>query len=91
MPGKIELTLYSKPDCPLCDEMEKVIREVGAEMPFRIRYVDISADAGLQSRYGLDIPVLMYGGEHLAKHRVHKKTLAGKLRKIMESADGETP
>ncbi len=88
MPKEIELTLYSKPDCPLCDEMVEVMLEVGKKIPIHVQHVDITSDAGLQERYGLDIPVLMCGNECLAKHRAHEKTIyakIAKIRNVMES------
>jgi len=80
--GKISLTMYSKPGCHLCDEMEEVVRMVSAHVPLCLVQVDISTDPALDERYGMDIPVLEHNGECLAKHRVHEKTLLAKLNKI---------
>jgi hypothetical protein len=66
----IALTLYSRPGCHLCDEMKAVIARVAHSIPLTLGEIDISADAELDARYGLDIPVLMVEGKIAAKHRV---------------------
>ena len=64
------LTLYSKPGCHLCDEMKHVIDEVSARVPLTLEIVDISIDAELTARYGLEIPVLLVDGRKAAKYRI---------------------
>ena len=65
-----QLTLYSKPGCHLCDEMKHVIDAVSARVPLALEVVDISTDAELMQRYGLEIPVLLIDGKKAAKYRV---------------------
>jgi thiol-disulfide isomerase/thioredoxin len=75
------LTLYSKPGCHLCDEMKHVIDRVAARTPLAIEVVDISSDAALTERYGLEIPVLLIDGRKSAKYRVTETELEDKLRR----------
>ena len=60
----IAITLYSRPGCHLCDEMKVVVQRVAqsASEPVTIEVVDISTDPGLETRYGLEIPVLLVNG-----------------------------
>ena len=73
----IVLTLYSRPGCHLCDEMKAVVERVtrAAGVPARIEEVDISTDAGLEARYGMEIPVLLVDGKKAAKYRVTEDEL----------------
>lgn len=66
------LTLYSRPGCHLCDEMKAIVRRVALtrEPPVTIEEIDISTDAELEARYGLEIPVLLVDGRKAAKFRV---------------------
>ena len=73
------LTLYSKPGCHLCDDMKQVIDEVAARVPLALEVIDISRDADLTARYGLDIPVLLIDGKKAAKHRVTAEELERRL------------
>jgi thiol-disulfide isomerase/thioredoxin len=77
----IALTLYSRPGCHLCDEMKAVVQRVAqsASEPVTIEVVDISTDPGLETRYGLEIPVLLVNGRKAAKYRVTETELARML------------
>ena len=78
----IELTIYSRPGCHLCSEMqlivERVVRDLAA--PARIERVDIAENPELEARYGLEIPVLLMNGRKVAKYRVAEKELTRILR-----------
>ena len=78
----IALTLYSRPGCHLCDEMKIVVQRVAqsASKPVTIEVVDISTDATLEARYGLEIPVLLVNGKKAAKVRVREEDLRRLLR-----------
>jgi thiol-disulfide isomerase/thioredoxin len=68
----IALTLYSRQGCHLCDEMNAVVERVvrSAPAPVTIEVIDISTDPELETRYGLEIPVLVVNGKKAAKYRV---------------------
>jgi hypothetical protein len=78
----IVLTLYSRPGCHLCDEMKGVVQRVigAAEVPATVEEIDISTDAHLEERYGLEIPVLLIDGRKAAKYRVTEAELTRILR-----------
>jgi hypothetical protein len=84
----IVLTLYSRPGCHLCDEMKAVVRRVvgAAGPPATVEEIDISADADLEERYGLEIPVLLIDGKKAAKYRVTEEALARLLRERSSGA-----
>jgi len=66
----MEVTLYTRKGCHLCEEakaqMAPLLREFGA----RLREVDIDADESLRALYDLDVPVIFLGGRKVAKHRL---------------------
>ena len=71
------LTIYSRPGCHLCDEMKAVVQRVARLEgdAVRIDEIDISADPALESRYGLEIPVLLVDGRKVAKYRITETEL----------------
>jgi len=69
------LVLYSRPGCHLCDEMKTVVRRVATRVPLVFQEIDISTDAALEARYGVEIPVLLVNGRKAAKHRVNEAEL----------------
>jgi hypothetical protein len=81
------LTIYSRPGCHLCDEMKSTVTRVIGPMAglVALREVDISGDADLEARYGLEIPVLMIDGKKAAKYRVTETALA----RMLETGPGQ--
>ena len=73
----MQLTIYSRPGCHLCDEMkavvERVVRSAGG--PLTIEAIDISTDPALEARYGVEIPVLLVDGKNVAKYRIGEEAL----------------
>lgn len=64
------LTLYSRQDCCLCDEMKAVIRRVSEQIPIELQEIDIDADAALRAQYNNEVPVLFIDGRKAFKYRV---------------------
>ena len=79
----ITLTLYSRPDCHLCDvmagQLEPLLRGRAA-----LRVVDISGDLGLKRRFGLRIPVLAGADEELCQYRLDRE----RVERYLETASG---
>ena len=78
----MQLTIYSRPGCHLCDEMKAIVTRVTASSAgaVRIDEVDISTDPQLEERYGLEIPVLLVEGKKVAKYRITEEALVRLLR-----------
>jgi hypothetical protein len=76
----IQLTLYTKPGCHLCEEMKRVIAAVAARVPLELTEMDITRDAALEQQYGLAIPVLERDGKVIAKYRVSETALEQRLK-----------
>ena len=73
----LTLTLYSRADCCLCEEMKVVLAQVQEDLPFTLEQIDISTDPELESRFGQEIPVLFVNGHKAFKYRL----TAGELRR----------
>ena len=63
--------------------MKIVIRRVmqSAGQPIALEEIDITTDAELEARYGIEIPVLLVDGKKAAKHRITESA----LKKIVSS------
>jgi glutaredoxin len=82
----IVLTIYSRPECHLCDDMKAIVRRVAAgpdQEGTTLVEIDISGNGELEARYGLEVPVLLVNGKKAAKYRVTE----GELRKRLEAED----
>lgn len=58
----IDLTLYGRRGCHLCDEMVAELVRLQGELPFRLVQVDVDDDPALATRYGRLVPVLERDG-----------------------------
>jgi hypothetical protein len=80
----INVILYSRPGCHLCDEMKAVVNRVARQTPIALEEIDITTDPALENRYGTEIPVLMVDGKKAAKYRVSE----GELMRIINTRAG---
>jgi glutaredoxin len=73
------VTLYSKPDCPLCDEARGALDRVRRRLPFDLVEIDITTDAALEAVYRERIPVIAVDGEELFDFHVDEQLLERRL------------
>ena len=73
------LILYTKPDCPLCEEARSALDRVRARVPFDLEVLDISADPALAARYGERIPVVLVDGTQAYEYVVDEGELEARL------------
>jgi len=79
MDGPIEITLYGKADCCLCDDAKAIVRRVAPAYPVTVREVDIESDPALRARFGEEIPVVFVDGRKAFKFRVPERDLRRRL------------
>jgi 4a-hydroxytetrahydrobiopterin dehydratase len=67
-----DVTLYTRKDCPLCDEAKSSIRAAASlhRLPITLHEVDIDTDPDLRARYTDDVPVIHVDGVEAFRHRV---------------------
>jgi len=75
----MKVEIYSKPECPLCDEAKAVVMEVRGRVAFEYAEVNIERDPVLFARYRYDIPVVFIDGHKAFKHRVEAAALEARL------------
>lgn len=78
---KVKLTLYSRQDCCLCDEMKLVIRAVALKIPIQLEEIDVDRCGQLREKFGNEVPVLFINGRKAFKYRVRAKELEKLLNK----------
>ncbi len=68
----MEVTLYTRQDCPLCDEAKKALHTAGLAP----HEVDIDLDPDLRRRFTNDVPVIYVDGVEAFRHHVTAEQLA---------------
>jgi glutaredoxin len=73
------VTVYSKPDCHLCEDAMSVLRRLQQELVFALDERDISSDEALHRAYFERIPVVVLDGEELCEYFVDEALLRERL------------
>jgi glutaredoxin len=75
----IEVVVYSKPGCCLCDEVKEKLKRLQASHAFNLREVNILEDPEAHERFKAEIPVVFINGEKAFKYHLNEKQFLKKL------------
>ena len=78
-PAPAVLTVLGKPDCHLCHVMADAVRAAIAGLDATLVERDVREDPETFARYRDEIPVLLFDGRELARHRVRAAELRSRL------------
>jgi glutaredoxin len=78
----IQVEIYSRPGCHLCDEAKEVIDRVRLRIPFVFRVINIETDLDLEKAYREQIPVVFINGNKAFKYHVDERELEKKVKKL---------
>jgi glutaredoxin len=84
--GPLEVTLYTRPGCHLCEEAKAAITPLLREFHAALREVNIDLDAELAKKYGCDIPAVFIGSHKAAKHRVDPAQFRRQLQEARQKS-----
>lgn len=70
----IQVTLYSRKDCHLCDQVRADLQLLLDEIPYQLNEIDIDSDPKLLKKYSLDIPVVV-AGPYTVKAPINRQDL----------------
>jgi len=57
----IEVTLYTRADCHLCEQVQEYLDELSTEIPLKLSVIDVDEQADLHKQYGFNVPVVKIG------------------------------
>ena len=69
----VEVIIYSRPGCHLCEVAESVVREVNQEVSFDLKVIYIDGDPHLEKEFGEEVPVTLINGKRHDYFKVDKK------------------
>lgn len=75
------VTLYTKPNCPLCDNALEQIELAQTQAAFAFEQMNILSDLAPYERYKHDIPVVCLDGVEIFRHRLTAENLLEKLQR----------
>ena len=77
----MQIDIYSRPDCHLCDEAKVVIERVRRRYPFELRVINIENDPALESAFGTEVPVVFINGNKAFKYHVDENDFEKKVKR----------
>jgi len=83
----VELVLYTKPRCPLCDEAKETLGAVQRELDFHLVERNIEEDPAWWDKYHTLIPVVELDGEPI----FYGKVSVHRLRRILAAKRAGAP
>jgi len=87
--GPLDLTLYTRPGCHLCEEMKAALAPLSAEFRAPLREIDVDQSEELRALHGSDVPVLFLGAQKVAKHRLDARQLRQQMKRTAGPTSGQ--
>ena len=82
MESPVQIDIYSRPGCHLCDDAKEVVERVRRRFPFSLRVIDIETDPELEKAFGEQIPVVFINGNKAFKYLVDEHELEQKMKRL---------
>ena len=76
----MNVTVYSKKDCQLCDIARETLLKIRKEFPFSLTEIDIEKDRTAFEKYKYLIPVIEIDGEMVFNYMVNETEMKKLLR-----------
>ncbi len=77
----MNVTIYSKKDCHLCDIARDTLIKIQQEFPFSLTEIDIEKDKTAFDKYKYLIPVIEINDRIVFTYRINENELKNILRK----------
>jgi len=85
--SKIEITFYTKSNCPLCEKAEEIIEEMKEIYSLYVNRIDITKDMMIDERYKHRIPVIKFSQERELSGRIEKGELRSRIRRAQKRGE----
>jgi glutaredoxin len=79
----LEVILYTRIHCGLCEEAADALRELEPELGFTLVERDIDADPALLRLYDERVPVVTVGGREVAAAPIDRAALRRRLAEVL--------
>lgn len=74
-----QFTLYSRPECHLCDTLQGELISLQSDHDFEFSVVNVDDDPELELKYGFYVPVLMLGQQKICHYHFDLKRFLSAL------------
>jgi glutaredoxin len=81
----VNVEIYSRPGCHLCDDAKVIIDRVRRRFPFGLRVIDIERDPEMEKAYGEQIPLVFINGNQAFKYHVDEIEFENQVKKLWKT------
>ncbi len=82
MTNEIEVEMFSRPNCHLCDVALEVIGALEEHYPLKLRVINVETEPQLEQQFGTELPVVRIGGQTLFKYPIEGAALERELKRL---------
>jgi len=75
----IEVVVYSKPGCCLCEDIKEKLKRLQTSHPFNLREVNILEDPVAHQKFKEEIPVVFINGKKAFKYYLNEEQFLKRL------------
>lgn len=79
--NELVFSLYSRPECHLCDDMFNALKKMQAHYQFKINKINIDDNPALMSRYSTRIPILVVDDIEFCEYHLDEQALLNFIQK----------
>ncbi len=84
----LDVVIYSKPDCHLCDDVKAQLAKLRLTHGFDLREVNILEDPETFEKFKEEVPVVFINGKKAFKYRLDEREFLRRLNMIPILWDG---
>ncbi len=82
MSRNIEIEMFSRPDCHLCDVALRVIENLQGRYQLTLKVTNVEEDPELEEKYGAQVPVVRIGGNETFEYPIEPADLERELDRL---------
>ncbi len=82
MRDDIEIEVFSRPDCHLCDIALEIIANLQQRYPLMLKVTNVETDPQLEEKYGSQVPVVCIGRHTMFKYPFKPAELESEMNRL---------
>ena len=82
MRDEIEVEVFSRPDCHLCDTALEIIGTLQGRYPVKLQVTNVETDPELEEKYGSQVPVVCVDSGTTFKYPIEPAALERELNRL---------
>ncbi len=84
----VEVILYTKPGCCLCETVKAQLSKIRTKHPFELREINILDDSATFAKFQEEIPVVFVHGQKAFQYHLDEKEFLRRLNSVPGTREG---